>query len=224
MIDIEAVNETAAGTPFHRVVSLLIGIVAVLAAILAVAQVDLSQKESRTLLQAARVSASIFEGIAASGQRSSFTLNSQQDAIAVNIASLARSLAALERGTVDIPGDTERVAADMAATDRLQVIAESMGAPAPDAVPLDAAARQAINAEPETLGARVTQQNVLVDQANEYGSRGGRSLLALSFVALAGVLLGLAATLGPGQAGRLALATAATTVLLASGTSVTILL
>jgi len=129
VIDLEAVTETASGTRFHRVVSLLIGTVAMLAAVLAVAQVDLSQKETRALIHAARQAASIFEGIAASGQRSSFTLNSQQDAISIAIGGLGRSLAALQRGGPGTPADAERVAADQAATDRLIAIASAMGLP-----------------------------------------------------------------------------------------------
>ena len=51
----------------------------------------------------------------------------------------------------------------------------------------------------------MNEQNRQVDLANQAGAQNSRSILGLSFLALAGVLTGLAAVLREGRAGWIAL-------------------
>lgn len=219
MIDLEAIVETDDGTRFDKVSALLIGVVAILAAILGTLQMELSQQESRASAHAARLSVRIFEGTAGGSEPGSFELQAFQDAITLATDATSRALAALERGSGSELADA-LMQADTAATDRLTAIAAEMGKPPGPDAPLDPTALRAATAAPETLGAIVAEQNRQVDLAEAYGERSGRAVLGLSLVALAGVLVGLAAVLGEGGPGRFALGAAIVTAASAAVTAV----
>jgi len=208
VIDLEAIVETGDGTRFDKVTALVIGAVAILAALLGAVQIDLSQKESRAAALAARYSVQIFQGINGNSARTSFELQAAQDALTVSIGALNRTLVVLEQGGDGGDVADARMKPDLAASERLQAIATEMGAVPGPGVQLDALARRVTSIELTELGDLALLQNAQVDLAEEYGARGGRAVLGLSLVALAGVLLGLGAVLGEGPAGRFALGAA----------------
>jgi hypothetical protein len=71
--------------------------------------------------------------------------------------------------------------------------------------PLDSYTSGLVKATTQQLLAEVNEQNRQVDLANDAGTRNSRSILGLSFLALGGVLTGLAAVMREGRAGWIAL-------------------
>jgi hypothetical protein len=224
VIDIEAVIETDDGTRFDRVAALVIGVLVILAALLGVVQMDLSQKAARASVLAARSAVQIFEGSAGGSMRTSFELNSQQDAITIKLNALGRALVALQTGSPNADAEQAKLEPDVAAGDRLLTIASEMGGlPGPDS-PLDATARRVISDDIAGLQQTLDEHVRQVALAEDYGSRGSRAVLGLSFVALAAVLMGLTSAVGEGQAGRVALGTATLATILAIAAGVSSLL
>lgn len=229
-MDVETVH-AGEGTRFGRTLSVLVGTAAVVAAALGALQMDASTRQSRAQAEGARLSVTVFEGLAAQGMVTSFQLSSLQQAIEPSIESLARRLEALEGP--DIAGFEDALAAAQeAAAQRILRIAQAMSA-APGAgsdldphtlevlarIPdfsdlFEAVARGELPEEsPDQIAARgkevfdrlTAEQNRQVDLAETYGARSDRTVFALSLLALAAVLLALAGVTGEGTTGRAAM-------------------
>jgi hypothetical protein len=97
--------------------------------------------------------------------------------------------------------------AELAAAGRLGDVAKRIGRPPAADGPVDAYAREILSSTIEEVAALGEEQIVQADLADATSKRGGMAVLGLSFVALAGVLAGLAGILGDGRAGRLTLLT-----------------
>jgi hypothetical protein len=204
-VEIDQVAAARVETRFDRLIAVLLGSVALLAAMLAVIQLDAGQAESRALARAARLSVEVSTGIAGSTTHVAFGLETQQQALALGSTAISRELTALQQ----MPPDEEeqlRAAPDAAASERLGSIAIAMGAQPNVDGPLDPFGRWVLTVTPEELNDMSLEQASLVDVADRHSDRGGRAVLGLSLVALAGVLGGLAAVLGDNRAGWLALA------------------
>lgn len=202
MIDFEAIKETTDGTRFDRLTALLIGTIAVLAACLAVVQMAQSQAEGRANILTSRITVDLSGRLSASADQETFMIGSSQRAIQLEIDGTSRQIVALDTGDAAADGIGK---SDVNAGERLLAIAAEMGTPPAESGPIDAYARHLLVAPIEALIAEVTEQNRLVDVANDASNRSSMAVLGLSMVALAGVLVGLAAVVGEGRAGRLTL-------------------
>jgi hypothetical protein len=240
-VDVETAHAEE-GSRFGRILAALVGLAALVAALLGALQMDASTRGTRAQSEAARLSVSIFEGLAVQGLVSSFQLGSLQRAIVPSAESIARSIEGLDSADV-APFEDALAAAYAAAADRMLAVARDMSVPpgpddgtdphtqqvfdelVPDlSVLFDAVASgEPPEQSPEEIAAlgregldrMVKEQNRQVDLANVYGSRSNRTVFALSILALAAVLLALAGVTGEGSTGRVAMWSGAVALLAA---------
>jgi hypothetical protein len=209
-------------TPFQRWLAVLVGVAALSAALIATLEADAGRREERAFIRASRLSLDIFEGIAGSSQLFSFQGRALEQALSLGIEANGRALAAI--GSPEI----ERVSlaqarAERIAARRLTAIFEEMTRlPGPEGG-VDAHTREVLATGPEALQAVVEEQNAQVDAAERYGTRQDRSIFALSLVAIAAVLLGLAGVMGDRRGGRTALIAAGAALVVALGWGATAL-
>ncbi|MFN2467086.1 MAG: hypothetical protein ABR521_02995 [Gaiellaceae bacterium] len=198
---------------FDRLLGVLVGLTAAFAALLATLQLDASRQGDRAAQLSARLPVRIFEQIAASGLRSSFHLDSQRDAASLGIESLSRQISALR---AEDAGEVAVGRADFRASQRALEAARAMERIDPASRGVDRATAAAILATTQELREQVAEQGRQVDLSERYSARGGKSVFALSLVAIAAALLGLAAVFRGGPGGRIAL-TAGALALAGSG-------
>ena len=204
---------------YERAVAILVGLAAVLAALLAVLQTDAGRDQERANTTASRLSVKIFEGIAVTGLQRTFQLQATQESVMTAIGGTARALASFDQPAASDLGFALSEA-QTAAGERLRPIAEEMGE-APDASSgLDPHSSATIALSQEDLGELVEDQNREVDRASDAGQRGDRAVLALSLVAIAAVLLALAAVVGQSSTGRVTLVAAGVTRAFGAGLGV----
>ena len=213
MIAPDAAVDLHRGSRFDVVAALLIGVVAVLAALLAVVEVGTGQRAIRAQLEAARLTADLSAGLQASSLVDQSLAAQLQSAAALSIEGAGRALAGLERGdeAAEAVGAAE-MDASAALIEALTATAATAGAP-----PLDAYAARLVLATTDELTAEVNEQNRQVDLADDANTSNTRSVLGLSFLALAGVLTGLGVVLRESRAGWFTLLAAAG-MLTAAGT------
>jgi hypothetical protein len=96
-------------------------------------------------------------------------------------------------------------------------LGEEITASADRATSLDPVAREVLATNTEGLREIGDEQDHQVGLAEKYGGRLSRALFALSLLALAAILLGLAAVLGIQHGGPIILGVAALALLLAAG-------
>jgi hypothetical protein len=222
-LDLKAVTEASGRTRYERWLAVLIGVAAVLAVLLATIQVDSGKQAERALLMSARLGVRVFEGTAGSSPRFSFQIHSLQQATSLALNATALQIAVL--GSPETADALQAAAeADVKAGDRLLVIAQAMGDPPSAASGLDPAALKLAGSSPDDLFTVVDEQNRQADIANRYGERGNRTLYGLSLLALGAVLIGLAAVVGAGAAGRLIVTAATLSVFAAAAWGVAALL
>jgi hypothetical protein len=204
VIDLDSVAKTHTGTGFDKLVALLIGLVALLAAVLAVVQVNASGEQARAQMQASRLIAQIDVRNAGATELGRLQLQAAQRAAQVGNVGGSRGMAGIEAG------DEAALAvatAELTAAGRLGEVAMRLGQPPAEDGPVDAYARQVLSSTIEDVATLGAEQIVQADLADAASNRGGMAVLGLSFVALAGVLAGLAGILGDGRGGRLTLLT-----------------
>jgi hypothetical protein len=201
MIAPDSAAELRAERRFDLIAAVLIGLIAVLAAILAVAQTAASQSATRADAEAARLSADLSARIAVSSEPLDSSLGAQQIALMLGLESASRQLEAIR-------SNDESAQAIGAAEDRafgkLQEAIAATSATTGGA-PVDAYTAGLLKATVADLQRELAEQNHQVDLANEASSREQRAVLGLSFLALAGVLTGLAAVLREGRSGWISL-------------------
>jgi hypothetical protein len=199
MIDYEAVQKTARGKRFDLFIALLIGLVAVVAAALVVLQTTTGLTGTRANVQARMLASEITTRIIASGTLQTAQLGDIQLASVTSAEGIARGMAALTSGDVVQQAISEAM---MSAGSRLQAVAAEMVAVPGRDTPLDEFAARSLATEISELKAMLVEQNRQVDLGIAASNQGNASILGLSLVALGGVLVGLAAVLGSGRAGR----------------------
>jgi len=213
MIEPEVATRWRSKDAFDRSATLLIGAVAILAAILAILQAGNGLASTRAQAQAARLSADAAAKMSASSLARDAGLRSQQDALVLGMEAVSRLMVATQGG------DTGLFAvgtAEQAASGKLTAaITES--AATSGASPVDPYAAGLISATVDQLNAEVTEQNRQVNLANDTGARSQRAVLGLSLLTLAGVLVGIAAVLGRGRAGWATLFVASGTIAVTTG-------
>lgn len=201
-----------ARTAFERTLTVLVGVAAVVAALLATLQLDAGRKGDRASLQGSRLPVTIFEAIAASGIRSDFHLNRIRQSGALGIEGLSRQIAALP--VEGLGGYTSRLGqADAAASKSLEAAAKEMLGISPRSRGVDPATTAVILATVKDLRRQVALQGESVDDSNRYSVQGSRAVFGLSLAAIAAALLGLAAVLRAGPGGRIAIAAGAVALL-----------
>ena len=214
MIDLETIKETGDGTRFDRATAVLIGIIAVLAACLAVVQVAQSQVSARGNILSSRLATDLAAHLTAQSYQEPFQLGSMQRAVLVAIEGTSRDIVALGQGDAGA-ANTAKGDADVIASDRLQVIAKTMGAVPGPSSSVEPYVRDLIAMTTVDQKAEADRQIAVAVAANDASDRSGRAVVGLSMVALAGVLVGLAAVLGEGRAGKITLLVAYGAVALA---------
>lgn len=199
MIDYDALKETTDGGRFHQLNAVLIGLIAIVAAMLVVLQTSASLDEARGNAQARRLASELTTRIIATGSLDGYAGVNSQRALFVSLEGNSRALVAL--GTGDA-GQQAIGDATVTAGDRLTAIALAMGSVPDEASPLDAYARSVMATTSEQFDAILTEQNAAADAAGIASDKSSRAVMGLSVIALAGVMAGLAAVVGPGRAGR----------------------
>ncbi|MGD0018166.1 MAG: hypothetical protein ABSD62_02845 [Candidatus Limnocylindrales bacterium] len=201
MIAPDAAAGLRAERRFDLLAAVLIGAIAMLAAVLAVIQIGSGQTSGRAQIEAARLTADLTARLEVSAMAQNEAVVEQQGALALSLQGVGRQIAGLQytddgAGAI---GETERQAATDLAAALAATSATSGGSP------LDSYTSGLVKATTQQLWAEVNEQNRQVDIANDASGRNSRSILGLSFLALAGVLTGLAAVLREGRAGWFAL-------------------
>ena len=202
MIELEAEETGRGGALLDKAATALIGLVAVMAAVLAILQVGNSLAGTRAQVQAARLSADASARISASSLARDASLRAQQDAVVLGMAAVNRMLVATTAGDA---GALAVGTAQQAASDRLRAAVVETAATTGGA-PVDAYASGLVGATIDGIVAEVKEQNRQVDLAAAASSREQRAVLGLSLLTLAGVLAGIAAVIGRGRAAWLTLA------------------
>lgn len=202
-VDYDALKETASGGRFERLTALLIGLIAIVASVLVVIQTTASLDEARGNAEARRLASEITTRLIASGSLQAYAGINGQRALLVSLEGNSRAIVAI--GT----GDAAQQAIGEAATvagDRLATIALAMGATPDEDSPLDPYARTVLSGTTADVLVILERQNAAADAAALASERSSRAVMGLSLIALAGVMAGLAAVVGPGRAGRALLA------------------
>lgn len=184
-------------TGFEVLATLLIGIVAVLAAVFAIEGAHFGMAGTRAQVLAARLTADAAAKSTASSIAFDAGLRGQQEGVVVSMSGVSRQLAgtlADDAGTTAVGGALE------AAGNRLrgEVVASSGTSGGP---PLDDYAAGLVTASTGSISQEVREQGRQVDIATEMGNRQLQALFGLSLVTLAGVLAGVAAVLRGSRAG-----------------------
>jgi hypothetical protein len=204
MIAPDSASELRAERRFDLVAAILIGSIALMAAILAVIQIDAGQTSSRAQMRAARLAADVTTRLSVSGAAGDAALSDQQIALLLGMQSAGLGLAAAQAGDAD--GLAVAAAEQQAYQALRQALTET--AASGGAAPLDPYTAGLLTASTADLRAEVAEQNRQVDLANQTGDREQRAVFGLSLLALAGVLTGLAAVLRDSRAGWTMLAMA----------------
>lgn len=220
-LDVETAHE-GGESPFRRWLAILVGVAAVAAAMIATLESDANRREERAFIRGSRLSLDLFERIAGSGPRLSFQARGLEQALSLQIEAQARSIAALDAPSLAAFEDA-RAEAEEAAGLRLAGVVEAMARLPDEASGVDAHTREVLASTPDRLEDLVGAQNAAIDDAERFGTRQDRAIFALSLVAIAAVLLGLAGVMGEGRSGRTSLIAAAVALTLALGWGATAL-
>lgn len=204
MIAPDSAADLRAERRFDLVAAMLIGVIAVLAAILAVIQVGSSQAATRANLEAARMAADLSARISVSEQAIDSGVGAQQTALVLGFESLARGITGIQNND---PASTAIGKAQQSAFDKLTA-ALTATSDTSGGKPVDPYTAGLLKATIPQLQAELAEQNLQVDLANGASSHEHLAVLGLSFLALAGVLTGLAAVLREGRGGRISLSAA----------------
>jgi hypothetical protein len=202
VVPTELESVPAERTSFHRLIGVLVGIVAVTASLLGILEADATRHENLDQARSQRASVELFGDIAASSVFHSFGLTTLQDATADAITATARQLATLARpqtAAVEAP----RAKAEGTAAQRLIALVKQLSAEPTAKSGVDPATRAAMTASVAQLQETVRAQGESVDRAERYARRGARAILGLSLAASAAALLGLAGVVGVRRAGRI---------------------
>ncbi len=208
MIEPDAAARWRSEARFDRVATTLVGLIAILAAVLAILQTDYGNTSTRAQVESARLAADVSARVSANALATDSALRAQQEALVLGMEGLSRMISAAQLS------DTAAFAigtAQQAASEKLAAALSATAATSGGA-PLDAYAASLVKAVAGDLQAEVARQGQLVDESNDAGSRQLRAVLGLSFLALAGVLTGLAAVAREGRAGWISLFVACTIV------------
>ena len=213
-IEIEhAVPQIMPGARFHKWVTLLVGLAAASAGVLAFAEADSNRQKEHGFVESARLAQQIFVRLGASSELAQFEGNASRAALAIGQEGNARVL-----GTK--PGQPFAFAvavahADERASARLLAVAKQM-ATVPEHTPgLDPRTTDAVRSSLPSALALLDKQRAAADEADRWATRQEHTIFALGLAAIAAALGGLAGLMGVGRPGRISAATGSLALLVA---------
>jgi hypothetical protein len=207
----------AGTTPFKRRLAILVGISAVVAALLATLEVDSGRRADRASVDGSRRAVAIFEQIADSG----LDLTGAADVLRDEFSFANEAQQRVLRATGLLPLGIGAAQVEAAKSLDAQ-LAATIGTAISPAGALKLQQRQ--RAEAEAQNRAVARQNAAVAAAERYGHRRSRTVFALSVLASAGALFGLAGVLEAGRSASLVLATGAAALAVSIATGISALL
>jgi hypothetical protein len=216
-MDIETVAEAEGRSPrFRRWLAVLVGLVAVTAALLAALESDSGRREEEALVRSSRGSVQIFAEIAGSAPRTQFAANSLRRALQTDIGANAR--VAVTRGASPqvLEIALAMSEAETAAAGRYAEAVRAMARVPPEAS-LDPTTRVLLTSDLRHVRGVLEEQNHQADLADRYGTRQERAMFAIALVAISAVLLGLAGLVGDRRSGVMSLSVAGVALLVAIG-------
>jgi hypothetical protein len=210
-LDIELAHKTTSHKRFERTLAILVGLAAIVAALLATLEMHSSKRWEESSVRAANLSVELFGKIAATGPVTAATSATQQAAALRGVESAARSQAG---GRDDLRLYLALVESRVG-TGLLELSKDLQSTSFEDS-DLDPVIQDVLAADTESLGEIAAEQREEVEATERYGTRISRALFALSLLALSAILLGLAAVLGLRNGGFLTLGAAAVALLVAA--------
>lgn len=217
-VDIEtALPSGRLGQRFKLTLAILVGCAAISAAALSFLEADAGRKEDRALVDASRSGIEVFVKLGASGPRIQFEFNAARTSTVLDASAASRAAAtSVELLPLQIAVATS-VAENQTSADLLEVSQRLRRLP--DSAPgLDEKASESLRVRTqEDVDPIYAAQEASLEDAETYGARQQRAMYGLSLVAVAASLLGLAGLLGSQRGGRIALATAGGTLVVAVG-------
>jgi hypothetical protein len=211
-LDVEIVHKASGKSRFEHWLAILIGVAAIVAASLATLEMHSNKRWEQASTEAADLSVELFGKIAATGPVRAAGSSTEQTALALDLQAIERSRHPDTKGFQFVMAYVDSEVAV-----RLLKLGEEITATTDRATALDPVAREVIATNTEGLREIGDEQDHQVELTEKYGARLSRSLFALSLLALAAILLGLAAVLGLQHGGPIILGLAGLILLLAGG-------
>jgi hypothetical protein len=211
-LDIEIAHKASHKSRFERALAIVIGTAAIIAALLATLEMHSNKHWEQASTEAADLSVELFGKIAATGPFRAAGVDAEQTALTISLEAIQRTRQDGARGF-----DFVTAYVDDRVANRLLELASHIKKVPDESSGLDPVAREVIATDTEDLAEIGEHQAEQVDEAERYGSRLSRSLFALSLLALAAILLGLAAVLGVEHGGSIVLGLATLGLLLSAG-------
>jgi hypothetical protein len=206
-IEIEhAVPAVQPGFSFHKWVTLLVGLAAATAGILAFGEAESNRQKEHGFVEAARTAELIFVRLGASTGPAQFRGNALRAALGVGEEGTARVIGTKTPGQ-PFAFALALAAADKRASARLQQVANQMSTVPADTPGLDERTGVAVRSSLSSALPLLHKQQHAVEGADLWASRQEQTIFALGLVAIAAALGGLAGLMGVGRPGRLAAAT-----------------
>jgi hypothetical protein len=204
-MDIEVVHKAAGVDRFERALAVLVGLAAVVAALLGTLEVDSNKRQEQAQADGVRLTVQIFGTLAGSAPAADEGTQAGQVAILRNLQATARRLAANPLPAT--AGFESALAdADQRAADDLGAVVDSVSTPPDAASGVDPVTRTVIASTTDDASKLLARQSRVLATANRFGSRGSRAVFGISILALAAVLFGLSAVLGRANRGSVTLA------------------
>jgi hypothetical protein len=208
-----AMPEIDSGARFRKWVTVLVGIAAATAGVLAFAEAEANRQKEHGLVESARDAQQIFVRLGANTQGLQFSGNATREALAITLQGAARVRSSK-------PGQPRAFAiavaqADKQASARLLGVVKQMAAVPAHTPGLDPRTADAVRSSVASAKALLAQQNAAADAANRWATRQEDTIFALGLVAIAVALAGLAGLMGVGRPGRIAAATGSIALLFA---------
>jgi hypothetical protein len=218
-LDVEIAHKASHKSRFERALAIVIGLAAIIAALLATLEMHSSKRWEQASTEAADLSVELFGKIAATGPFRAAGADAEQTALALSIEGIERTRQSNARGF-----DFVRAYIDNRVANRLLRLTEDISAAPDESSGLDPVAREVLATSLHDLEEIGAHQDEQVDAAEHYGARLNRAIFALSLLALAAILIGLAAVLGIEHSGPIVLVLASVVLFVSAAFGVSALL
>lgn len=203
---------------FKRWLAVLVGAVAITAALLAWMESEAARGEDVAKVDATRASIDVFVKLGASGPRYQFEIDSVRRTAVLTARAEARITANVAT-LLALQVQLDESLADNATAGRLLELAERLQDLPEEAPGLDEAASDSIRIRSEEdVEPLYESREEAQDRAAKYGGRQERAMYGLLLVAIGASLVGLAGLIGAGRSGNIALGAAGVTLLVALAT------